>query len=80
MAIAKAAIQCMRQFLRKFMTNSSGFLLCNEKRGLRPFLVSHAGFWPAKLYASAAFFLPMNLPINGQNKSNSASDEIPATK
>jgi hypothetical protein len=32
------------------------------------------------LYAAAAFFLPTNLPINGQKRSNIAIEEMPATK
>jgi len=31
-------------------------------------------------YAAAAFFLPTNLPINGQNSNSSARDVMPPTK
>jgi hypothetical protein len=59
----------------------------NRKRGLTPpllaqfsFLTKLSGILTSLTYAAATFFLPTNLPINGQNRSNNARDVIAPTK
>jgi hypothetical protein len=69
--------------IRRFYRNFSEI----EKGGLCPLLVAQflfltrlSGILTSLAYAAATFFLPTNLPTNGQNRSNNARDVIAPTK